>query len=177
MSEPDYLAEIREQRAFMMQHVPHSAAIGMTFVDVEPNAAILMVPYAEKLVGNPDTGVIHGGVITSLLDNASGIAVHCHMGERKGMATLDLRIDYMRPATPGEDVYGRAECYKVTNNVAFVRGTAYHLNNGQHRLDDPIATCVASFMITGGPIADWKDMAAQAAGGQLPADQAESGER
>lgn len=174
MSDTDYLDEIREQRAFMMNHVPHSAAIGMTFVDVEPSTAILMVPYSGKLVGNPDTGVIHGGVITSLLDNASGIAVHCHMGERKGMATLDLRIDYMRPATPGEDVYGRAECYKVTNNVAFVRGSAYHLKDGHHDLDDPIATCVASFMITGGPVADWGEMMAQAAAGELPTDDGSS---
>lgn len=168
MSDTAYLDEIREQRAFMMSHVPHSAAIGMTFVDVEPSAAILMVPYSDKLVGNPDTGVIHGGVITSLLDNASGISVHCHMGERKGMATLDLRIDYMRAATPGEDVYARAECYMVTNSVAFVRGIAYHLKNGQHDLQNPIASCVVSFMLTGGPIADWKEMMAQTAGSELP---------
>lgn len=174
MSDTAYLDEIREQRAFMMNHVPHSAAIGMTFVDVEPDAAILMVPYANKLVGNPDTGVIHGGVITSLLDNAAGIAVHCHMGERTGMATLDLRIDYMRPATPGEDVYARAECYMVTNSVAFVRGSAYHLKDGEHDLQNPIATCVASFMLTGGPIADWTEMAAQAAAGELPSEKGDS---
>ncbi len=168
MGDLDYLNEIRARGGLMMGVVPHSRALGMRLVDVAQDAAIIMVPYRPELVGNPDTGVIHGGVITSILDNASGLSVGCHMGERKAMATLDLRIDYMHPATPGEDVYARAECYKVTNNVAFVRGAAYHLKDGAHELADPIATCVATFLLTGGPVPDIDTMLALAAAGGRP---------
>jgi len=168
MSEPTFLEQIRSQGSMIMGYAPHSRAIGMQLVDVEPDIATLMVPYAPHLVGNPDTGVIHGGVITSLLDNASGMSIGCHTGERKGMATLDLRIDYMHPATPGEDVYARAECYKITNNIAFVRGIACHKKNGVLEIDDPIATSVATFMITGGPIPDINTMIALAAAGERP---------
>jgi uncharacterized protein (TIGR00369 family) len=100
------------------------------------------VPYADHLVGNPDTRVIHGGVITSLLDNTCGIAVGSKTALAGQIATLDLRIDYMKPATPGEDIFAFAECYKVTKNIAFVRGVAYHGDR-----NDPIATCAAAFML------------------------------
>lgn len=86
--------------------------------------------------------MVHGGVITTLLDNAGGTAVIVALEELRSIATLDLRIDYMRPATPGRDIVGYCHCYKVTRNVAFVRGVAYH-----DRPEDPIATMVATFML------------------------------
>jgi uncharacterized protein (TIGR00369 family) len=126
----------------LIAHVPHAKAIGLTVVDAAPAEAWLSVPYDEKLVGNVETGVIHGGVITTLLDNACGIAVQLALGARMSIATLDLRIDYMKPATPGLDLMSHAHCYKVTRNIAFVRGTAYHTDEA-----DPIATCVGTFML------------------------------
>jgi uncharacterized protein (TIGR00369 family) len=126
----------------MLDHVPHAKAVGLTVVSVERGIAVLKLPYAEELVGNPDTGVVHGGVITTLLDNCCGIAVGSSLDMMRPIATLDLRIDYMRPATPKEDIFARAECYKVTSNIAFVRATAYHTDIG-----DPIATAVGAFML------------------------------
>lgn len=126
----------------LLDYVPHCKAIGMRFADVKAGEAVLRVPYDERLVGNPDTGVLHGGVITTLLDNASGMAVQSTFSEWMSIATLDLRIDYMRPATPGEDLFAWAHCYRRTRNIAFVRGIAYH----EHR-DEPIATSVGTFML------------------------------
>ena len=126
----------------MLDHVPHAKAVGLTFVSIERGVAVLKLPYDEKLVGNPDTGVVHGGVITTLLDNCCGIAVGSSLEAMRPIATLDLRIDYMKPATPKEDIFARAECYKVTANIAFVRATAYHTDIG-----DPIATAVGAFML------------------------------
>ena len=128
-----------------LSHIPHAAAIGMSMVSRGPNTCVVRVPYAEHLVGDPDTGVIHGGVITALLDNASGMAVRSDDGalrEERSMATLDLRIDYMRPAHPREDLYAEAHCYRMTSNVAFVRAIAYHGDR-----NDPIASSVATFML------------------------------
>jgi len=124
--------------------IPHAAAIGMQLVAREQRRCVVRVPYAEHLVGDPDTGVIHGGVITAVLDNASGLAVRSEADgiEALPMATLDLRIDYMRPAEPHKDLYTEAECYRTTANIAFVRATAY-----QDDKADPIATSVATFML------------------------------
>lgn len=129
-------------KSMLIDHVPHAKAIQMEVQKIEPAKAWLTIPYQDKLVGNPDTGVIHGGVITSLLDNASGIATQMALPERQSIATLDLRIDYMKPATPGEGLVGHAHCYKITKNIGFVRATAYHTNP-----EDPIATSVGTFML------------------------------
>ncbi len=126
----------------LVAHIPHAQAIGLTVVEARPDEAWVKVPYSEALVGNPETGVVHGGVITTLLDNAGGTAVILALDEPRSIATLDLRIDYMRPATPGRDIVGYCRCYKVTRNVAFARGVAYH-----DTVDDPIATMVATFML------------------------------
>lgn len=114
----------------------------MTLLEASGGTALCRVPYDEKLIGNPETGVIHGGVITSLLDNTCGIAVGVKTKLVGAIATLDLRIDYMKPATPKQDILAFADCYRVSRNIAFVRGLAYHTDK-----DDPIATCTAAFML------------------------------
>jgi uncharacterized protein (TIGR00369 family) len=88
--------------------------------------------------------VLHGGVITAMLDQTAGLLAR-PAGETRddfALATLDLRIDYMGPATPGEDLLAMGECYKRTRNIAFVRAEAY-----QESSPEPIATCVATFML------------------------------
>jgi uncharacterized protein (TIGR00369 family) len=124
--------------------IPHARAIGITLVRHDDAGCVVRVPYAEHLVGDPDTGVVHGGVLTALLDNASGMAVRPRDGSTEGIAiaTLDLRIDYMGPAEPHRDILAEAVCYKRTRHIAFVRATAY-----QTTPDDPVATCVATFML------------------------------
>ena len=133
---------IEMMKDVLISHVPFAKAIGMEILDAAEGKAWMRVPYDKKLIGNPDTGVIHGGVITSALDNVSGVAVQLALPERMAIATLDLRIDYMKPATPEKDLTAYSECYKVTRNIAFVRGIAYHTD-----IDDPIATCVGAFML------------------------------
>lgn len=121
--------------------IPHSATIGLEFVHGERGRAALRVPYNTALVGNPRTGVLHGGVITSLIDTTSALALFSMLTEREAIATLDLRIDYLRSATPGEPVYCTAECYRLGRQIAFTRATAYQEGN-----DQPIAHGVGAFM-------------------------------
>lgn len=126
---------------------PYSRELGLTLHSVRPDWCVIKVPYDERLIGNPQTGVLHGGVVTALLDSCYGLAIFVRLNHLRGMATLDLRIDYLKPATPGRDVLGGAICYKLTHEFAFVRASAYHDSP-----DDPIATSVAIFMFTGGPV-------------------------
>ena len=127
-----------------LTHVPHARAIGMEMVEYSDGRSVVRVPYSEHLVGDPDTGVIHGGVITAALDNASGVAVP-RLGltpEQRAIATLDLRIDYMRPATPCKDLMITSECYQLTRSVAFVRAHAW-----QEDENSIVASSVATFML------------------------------
>ncbi len=127
-----------------LQTVPHSRALGMRLVSQSDDHCEIAIAYADHLVGDPDTGVIHGGAITALLDNAAGMIARPRDMHREAaaIATLDMRIDYMGPAEPGFDVHARAHCFKRTRNVAFVRAAAF-----THSVDAPIATCTATFML------------------------------
>jgi uncharacterized protein (TIGR00369 family) len=121
---------------------PHMRELGIKFISVERGVAVGMVPYRPELVGDPTTGILHGGVVTSLLDSTGGAAVFSALPSPMPIATLDLRIDYLRPSTPAAPLYARVECYKLTRNVAFARGTAYNVDER-----DPVASMAATFML------------------------------
>jgi uncharacterized protein (TIGR00369 family) len=123
--------------------VPHNHALGIRVIKVSRAEALFELPYDARLVGNPDTGTLHGGAITALLDGCSGAAVFAALTEFVPIATLDLRIDYLKPAEPGKSVIGKATCYKLTRNVAFTRAVAY-----QGDPDDVIAHSVGTFMLS-----------------------------
>lgn len=122
---------------------PHAVALGFRILELAPGRAVMAAPYAEDLIGDPETGTLHGGVITALLDHCCGIAAFGGLGARDTPATLDLRIDYMRPARAGLDVTAQARCLKSHGLVAFVRATAH---DGD--VEDPVAIAQAAFMIT-----------------------------
>lgn len=123
--------------------VPHNRALDLKLEDFDDGIAIFRLPYAPHLVGNPETGVLHGGVITTLLDATAGASVFMKRWEPTPVATLDLRIDYLKPATPPRDVFAKSVCYKLTKSVAFVRAVAYHDDE-----NDPIASAAGTFMIS-----------------------------
>ncbi len=121
--------------------LPHGRLIGLTPVAVEPDAVTARLPYQPELVGNPDTGVLHGGAITTLVDQTSGVAVLVALNQGEAIATLDLRLDYLRAAQPERDVYARACCYRLTPHIAFTQCSVY-----QEDSDRPVAMSMATFM-------------------------------
>lgn len=123
-------------------HTPHARYLGITVEEIGPCMAVMRLPYREELVGDPVRGVVFGGVITTLIDHASGLAVACSLEELTAIATIDLRVDYLRAAAPGKDLFARAECYRRTKNVAFVRAIAWEEDPSQ-----PFACCLATFML------------------------------
>jgi uncharacterized protein (TIGR00369 family) len=125
--------------------VPHVKELGIETVHTAKGMAIMKLPYQARLVGNPDSGVLHGGAVTTLIDTVCGLAAITAPAQPSRVATLDLRIDYLRPATPGRDLFARAEVYKLTRNVAFLRAEAYE--SDPH---DRVATASSTFMFTGG---------------------------
>ncbi len=126
----------------LVHFTPLAVAMGLELTRVERAKAWGKAPYKPEFVGDPDTGVIAGGVLTAFLDQVCGTAVVAAMDEPVIIATIDLRIDYMRPATPGRDVLAKAHCYKIGKSVAFVRAVAY-----EDAPENPIAHAVSAFMI------------------------------
>ncbi|GMG84082.1 PaaI family thioesterase [Paralimibaculum aggregatum] len=131
-----------EDEGELLTALPHSREIGMRLHGAKDGVALLSIPYDERLVGDPETGVLHGGVITALLDTACGLAVMASRTRLTATATLDLRIDYMRPATRGSAVRARAECYRLTRSIGFARAVAFHEDPA-----DPVASAAGAFIL------------------------------
>ena len=127
-----------------------------------PGESWSCLPYRPVFVGDTETGVLHGGVVTAMLDESCGLAVQLALDGTRAIATLDLRIDYQKPATPGLAIRAHSLCYRVTRSIAFVRSTAY-----QDSEDDPVATATGCYMIDANRTNMLQDRPANA--GALPA--------
>ena len=132
---------IKATQAFI-EALPHSKALGMQLVSVGEGKAEIAMDYDTRFIGDPDTGVIHGGAVSALMDTCCGAAAMCPPDVGGVTATLDLRIDYMRPATPGQRIRAQAECYHVTRSVAFLRARA--IDDDQDR---PVASATGTFTV------------------------------
>lgn len=126
----------------LMTGLPFGRELGMRLHEAGGGVSVCSVPYEARLVGDPETGVLHGGIVTALLDTACGWAVMAAPAPIRSTATLDLRIDYMRPARAGLELFARAECFRVTRSVAFCRAVAYQADPS-----DPVATAQGAFML------------------------------
>ena len=141
---PNFAADF-DAKAFMAfaEKLGHGGALGIRFHAAEAGSVELALDYDEKLIGVAESGIIASGPIISLMDMATSLAVWTRLGRFRHQATLDLRVDYLRPATPGRTIVGRGECYGVTRSVAFVRGSAHDGDAA-----DPVAHVAATFMFT-----------------------------
>jgi uncharacterized protein (TIGR00369 family) len=124
--------------------IPHIRTLGVEIVLLEAHAATVRLPWQETLLGDPETGALAGGVVTTVIDNCAGLACAVALLGETRMATLDLRVDYLRPSRRGEPLMVRADCYRTTRHVAFVRAEAWHELGGQALV---VATAAGTFAI------------------------------
>ena len=125
------------------QGAGHGAELGIVYHGHGEDWTELALPWQEELVGMPEGQILASGPIVSLMDMATSLAVWTKLGAFRPQATLDLRVDYLRPAVPGRTVIGRGSCYRITRSIAFVRGIAH---DGDP--DDPVANVAGTFIGT-----------------------------
>lgn len=121
--------------------IKHCQVLGIRAIQSSNGALSLELPYSNAIIGNPDTGVIHGGALSTLLDTVCGLSVAFSFKSIEICPTLDLRIDYMGAAQPNQSVFANAQIYRTTNDVIFCRGKAYQSDE-----NTAVAHCVATFM-------------------------------
>ncbi|GHF61067.1 PaaI family thioesterase [Seohaeicola zhoushanensis] len=136
--------KVKIARQFI-EAIPHARELGMQLTELADGRAEITMPYDARLVGDPKTGVLHGGAISTLMDTCCGAAVMSHPSAPGGTATIDLRIDYMRAATPGQKITARAHCYHITHAFAFVRAEALDEDSAH-----PVAVATGSFTVERG---------------------------
>ena len=121
--------------------VPHVQELGIVVDSLDERGALAHMPYRDEWLGDPSRGLIHTGLVTSFVDSISGVAVFGKLANFEPIATLDLRMDYLRPALRDKPLHGRAECYRVSSHIAFVRASVWQDDEQQ-----PVAQSQSVFM-------------------------------
>jgi len=121
--------------------IPYAKASGMTVTDMGQGHASLLLPARGTWTGDAERKLIHPGCLSVLADTACGVAVGTALEALEPFATLDLRMDYLRPAVADTDLVCKAECHRLSRSVAFVRGELF-----QPGQSEPVAMVNATFM-------------------------------
>lgn len=129
-----------EMAAGMVRYAPYARALGMKYMSSSLDRGTILLPWRADLVGIDGTDILSPGTITALIDHACGLAIMAGIGFGASPATLDLRIDHMRPAAPRASVTCAAHVYRATKTIAFLRAEAWDVSP-----DDPVATAQAAF--------------------------------
>jgi uncharacterized protein (TIGR00369 family) len=124
----------------------HNGLVGMEYSAHGDDWCELALPWREELVGDTTSGIIASGPIITMMDMATSLSIWLKSGKFRPQATLDLRVDYLRPAEPGKAVVGRGECYKLTHSIAFIRGEAHDGDPAR-----PLAHVAGTYIFTDAP--------------------------
>ena len=148
--EPEFLAGLT---TIFEEKIVFNQLLGLKATSIAPQQVVARIDMRPELVGHYAYNRIHGGVISAGLDAMGGLAVMAAIGAKHmseppeqrlhrfaKLGTIDLRIDYMRAATPRQAITARAECYHVTRSVAFVR--AWAMDEDETR---PVASASGAF--------------------------------
>ena len=138
-------------------HVGIMGELGAMIERLDPDEIRVRVPFQPVMIGDTGWNVIHSGLLMILLDSLCGISIIQKMAAPTSIATLDLRVDYLRAVPANEDMYVTANCYKIGRNVGFSRGAIYTADP-----DDPAAIANGTFML--GTAGDPPPMAAMLKG-------------
>ena len=92
-------AEQKQRAADGLHSLPFAKLMGMQLVDIRPNEAVIKIEMRDDL--SQPSGVLHGGVTSTLIDTAMAFAVRTHLADEEFTATIDLTVHYLRPHTTG----------------------------------------------------------------------------
>lgn len=143
----DSLARLHAIAEHFLNAIPHCRECGLHAERIAAGDVQVGLPYRDAWIGDIERGVLHTGIVTLLVDSTCSLAVLTALAQPEGIATLDLRMDYLRPSVKNEDLHCRAECYRLTTHIAFVRAEVWQTDP-----DQPVAVSQASFMRVGSTV-------------------------
>ncbi len=125
--------ELRTAVASFFERIPFNRLLGIELDELSAEQVTMHLPMKPELIGNFVQGILHGGVISTLLDVCGGAMAligafdkHQHLSSQERMTrlsklgTIDLRVDYLRPGR-GQRFTATAVLLRSGNKVAVVR--------------------------------------------------------
>jgi uncharacterized protein (TIGR00369 family) len=122
-------------RRYFEEDVPFNRFLGLKVGPVVPGKARVTLAFRPELIGDTERPALHGGVLSTLIDAACGLAVWTKADGNDRISTIDLRVDYLRPGR-SEPIVVDAVVVRVGNRVGVSDAVAYHQGDEAN----PIAT-------------------------------------
>ena len=97
-------------------------AFGVKVEEIGKGRAVMSLACRPALCNRVEG--IHRGVVVTLLDTNCGLAIFSRLGDMRPIATVDLRVDFIKEVPSGEGIFSEVECYAVQDDIAYVRGRA-----------------------------------------------------
>jgi uncharacterized protein (TIGR00369 family) len=134
----DTIEEQQQAVRQLFERIPFNEYLGIELDEVSRERVVMHLPMKHELVGNFFHGILHGGVIASLLDVVGGAMAmigafekHQHLTTEERalrlsrLGTIDLRIDYLRPGR-GKRFSASGTLLRSGNKVAVVRSELHN---------------------------------------------------
>jgi uncharacterized protein (TIGR00369 family) len=141
VSDEPELVDLEAIRQFFVGGIPFNAFVGLELVDIRRGGARAKIPFRPELIGDPTRPALHGGVISMLADTIGGAAVFSLTYPGDKVATIDLRVDYLRPGR-SEDLIADAEVIRIGNRVGVASVRVWQADE-----EEPIAVAKGVYTI------------------------------
>jgi uncharacterized protein (TIGR00369 family) len=114
---PSAIMDADALKQMMESFIPFNTFLGVRVVEITPKLFRIEIPFRPELIGDPMRPALHGGVLSALADTCGGGAVWLGLDDvRSRVSTIDLRIDYLRPARL-EAIVAEARVVRLGNRV------------------------------------------------------------
>jgi uncharacterized protein (TIGR00369 family) len=128
---------------YWSQAMPFNKLLGLEVTKFDSQESEVSITWHDKLIGNPEQRILHGGVTASALDLVGGVVAAANMLSQlpeltpeiiaqslSRLSTIDLRTDFLRPGR-GEKFVATAKIIRSGSKVAVAR-MEMHNEKGDH---------------------------------------------
>ncbi|OPY64232.1 MAG: putative esterase [Syntrophorhabdus sp. PtaU1.Bin002] len=149
-SDEDFFSVVNEM---FSEKIPFNKELGIKVESINPDCVKTSLEMRDELMGNYKRRMLHGGVISSLIDATGGLAAFMSIQEKmrgkaleaklersEKISTIDLRVDFLRPGL-GKRFVATAYALRTGNKVVVTR---IELHNDQ---SDLVAVGTVSYLV------------------------------
>jgi uncharacterized protein (TIGR00369 family) len=125
-----------------LARIPYVKFLGLK-CELAGDEMTAILPPSEHLIGNTTIPALHGGVVGAFLEMTALAELMVKEPGRRQPRTIDVTIDYLRPARGGLTTFARAEVRKLGRRIASV-----HVEAWQEARASPVAALRGHFMLS-----------------------------
>ena len=105
----------------LYEKIPYYSTLGFELQEIANGKAIFEIEIRKELTQN---GIIHGGVLASLVDSTCGCAALSLILPDGYITTIDLQVEFLKPVAKGR-LIAKAKCIKSGKNIFFCKAKVW----------------------------------------------------